>query len=71
VDVPLEKSGQDGLGISAGTKTMTALLQISTQFQVIIYFAVEGDNGIAAFGSDGLVARGEIDNFEPCRSEGD
>ena len=45
--VPFEKAAQDGFGVGAGAKAMTARFEFGAQFFVIVNFAVEDDDGIA------------------------
>ena len=62
---------QNRFGVAVGVEAMAALFQIPAQFQVIVDFAVKGDDGVAVLGQDGLIAALDVDNLEPRRAQRD
>ncbi len=69
-DIPFEERGEDGLGVGTGMKAVAAFFQFRAEFFVIVDLAVENDYRIAVLGKDGLVAGGEIDDFQAGCAEG-
>ena len=62
--VPFEKSAKNRLRIAVRVKSMTQLLQLGTDFEMVIDLSIEDDNRVAVFSGDGLIAVFEINNFQ-------
>src|SRR5437667_7550323 len=59
----------DNLGIRAGVKTMTFLLELGTKDGEIVDLAVEDDPDRAIFVKDGLMSAVQIDNAKTPHTE--
>jgi hypothetical protein len=47
-------------------KSMAKLFQLGADFEVVVDFPIEHDDGVAIGSRDGLIAVLEIDNFQAC-----
>jgi hypothetical protein len=50
---------------------VAAPFQFRAQFQVIVDFAIEGDDGVAALREDGLIAGIQVDDLQPRSAQRD
>ena len=68
--IPFEEmpAGQN-LGIAARDESPAALDQFRAQFEMVVDFSVEGDNGAGGGVSHGLIAALEVDDLEPRGTE--
>jgi len=71
VSVPLQKRRQHHLGVGFGLKFVTAALQFEPQFGMVVNFAVENDDTVAAGVVNRLVAGLQVDDFQTGGAERD
>ena len=64
------KPRRTGFGVGAGAEFVAARFQFRAQFLVVVNLAVEDDDRVAVFRGNGLVARGEVDDFQPRGAQG-
>src|SRR5208282_1316810 len=58
--VPLQKCLQDGFSITVSLKTVAQRLKLAADLEVVVNFAIEGDDRVAIFGKNRLIAACQV-----------